>query len=65
MEERLIQVEMKISFMEDTVATLNTLVAEQRAELDMLKAIIERLEARLRAGEDSMGDLPNKRPPHY
>ncbi|PKL14749.1 MAG: hypothetical protein CVV52_00515 [Spirochaetae bacterium HGW-Spirochaetae-8] len=65
MEERLMQVEMKISFMEDTVATLNALVAEQRKELDTLKAIIERLEARLAAGEESMGDLPNRKPPHY
>ena len=59
------QVEMKISFMEDTVATLNSLVAEQRTELDTLKTIIERMEARLLAGEESMGDFPHRRPPHY
>jgi uncharacterized coiled-coil protein SlyX len=65
MEERLMHVEMKISYMEDTVAILNALVAEQRMELDNLKTTIQRLEARLAAKEEPLGDIPNRRPPHY
>jgi SlyX protein len=65
MEERITQVEMKISFMEDTIITLNTLVVQQQKEIDGLYAMFERLETRLTEGEENSTDVPSQRPPHY
>jgi len=65
MEERIIQMEMKISYMEDTIATLNSLVVRQRKEIDNLYALIERLEARLTEGEENPQEVSIQRPPHY
>jgi uncharacterized coiled-coil protein SlyX len=65
MEERIIQMEMKISYMEDTIATLNSLVIQHRKEIDNLYALIERLEARLTEGEENPQEVSIQRPPHY
>lgn len=65
MEEQIIQMEMKISYMEDTIATLNSLVIQQRKEIDNLSALIERLEARLTEGEENPQEVSIQRPPHY
>lgn len=51
--------------MEDTIATLNSLVIQQRKEIDNLSALIERLEARLTEGEENPQEVSIQRPPHY
>ena len=61
------RVEMKIAFMEDTVETLNALVAEQQKIIDGLLLKIERLESKISdLAEIAPGlSIPNKKPPHY
>jgi len=67
MQERMTRVEMKIAFMEDTVETLNALVAEQQKIIDGLLLKIERLESKISdLAEIAPGlSIPNKKPPHY
>ncbi|MHC1691688.1 MAG: SlyX family protein [Sphaerochaetaceae bacterium] len=67
MEDRMVQVEMKLAFMEDTVGILNALVTQQRKEIDLLQKTLMQLEGRLAEVAEIAGDgsRPNRRPPHY
>ena len=58
MEERLIELETRFSFQEDTIETLSSLIADQQAQIDALKRhvdIISKLLQRL-MHEDSLED---------
>lgn len=63
-EERVIHIESKITYLEDTVQELNTMVYQQQKQIDQLQAMYEFLlihiqELAAATGEDS------ERPPHY
>jgi SlyX protein len=65
-EERLTQLEIKLSFTEDWVDTLNQLVIEQQAQIDGLKRQLQAL--RLESPTDGTQAARNPRdelPPHY
>ncbi len=64
MDERLITVEMQLTYAQETIETLNTVVTEQGMELDRLKSVIEKLERRI---VDLAEDRENseEKPPHY
>ena len=65
-EERLTQLEIKLSFTEDWVDTLNQLVIEQQAQIDGLKRQLQAL--RLESTTDGANTVRNPRdemPPHY
>ncbi len=65
-EERLTQLEIKLSFTEDWVDTLNQLVIEQQAQIDGLKRQLQAL--RLESTTDGANTARNPRdelPPHY
>ena len=65
-EERLTQLEIKLSFTEDWVDTLNQLVIEQQAQIDGLKRQLQAL--RLESPTDGAQAARNPRdelPPHY
>jgi SlyX protein len=65
-EERLTQLEIKLSFTEDWVETLNQLVIEQQAQIDGLKRQLQAL--RLESPSDGASAARNPRdelPPHY
>jgi len=66
-EQRLIDIELKLVSLEDTVQSLNEQVYEQGRQLDELRALCRLLVARL---EESAGHVPavaavDERPPHY
>ncbi|HLT99888.1 MAG TPA: SlyX family protein [Burkholderiaceae bacterium] len=66
-EQRLIDIELKLVSLEDTVQSLNELVYEQGRQLDELRALCRVLVTRL---EESAGHVPaaaaaDERPPHY
>ena len=66
-EERLIDIESKITYLEDTVQELNQTVYQQQKKIDQLQALCESLTVHLRAlseaaSEESAG---TERPPHY
>ena len=65
-EERLMQLEIKLSFTEDWVDTLNQLLIEQQAQIDGLKRQLQAL--RLESPTDGAQAARNPRdelPPHY
>lgn len=67
MEERLIDIELKLTSLEDTVQMLNDLVYEQRKELDEMRALCRLLINRQREQEGDGGTAGplDERPPHY
>ena len=66
-EERLEDIETKISYQEDQIEELNKTVYQQQKKLERLQTICEALARELRAlaeaGND--GKSANERPPHY
>ena len=67
MEESITRLEMKTAFMEDTLLTLNDLVAEQQKQLDALTIAVQKLEAKLGylIEMEDEGAKADQRPPHY
>jgi SlyX protein len=65
-EERLINIEIKIAYQEDTIQELNNVVCEQQKQIDKLEATCEFLVNRVKVLSESTGDnIPNEKPPHY
>jgi len=67
-EERLENIETKISYQEDQIEELNKTVYQQQQKLDQLEAICEALARQVRslaeAANEGKGPA-NERPPHY
>lgn len=66
-EERLENIEAKITFQEDLIEVLNTTVYQQQKKLERLEAICESLAGQIQAlAETGNENKPaNERPPHY
>jgi SlyX protein len=66
-EERLVNIEAKITFQEDLIEELNKTVYQQQQKLERLEAICASLarniESLAEAGNEGMP--ANERPPHY
>ncbi|MEO2095138.1 MAG: SlyX family protein [bacterium] len=64
MEKRLIDLEVKILFLEETLDTLNEVILSQGRNIETLEQKLERLEsASLAPGEEA--SKQDERPPHY
>lgn len=66
MEQRLIDLEIKASFTEDSLDQLNQIIVRQQQQIDMLKRAIDHL--RQSTAEQGVGGSRNLRdelPPHY
>jgi SlyX protein len=67
-EERLENIETKISFQEDQIEELNKTVYQQQRKLDQLeeicRALARHVQALAEAGNEGKS-LANERPPHY
>ena len=67
-DERLINIETKVSFQEDHIEELNKTVYQQQQKIERLEAICEALARQVRslaeAGNEGKGPA-NERPPHY
>ena len=64
MDDRLVKMEVKIAYMEETIATLDSVVREQSGEITTLKNRLSLMEKRFSELIDD--GLPNaERPPHY
>jgi SlyX protein len=67
-EDRLIEIETKIAFQENTIKDLNDVIYEQQKEMDRLGLICEALVKRVKEfsefipGTDAPSD---EKPPHY
>ncbi len=66
-EERIVNIETKISFQEDQIEELNKTVYQQQQKLDRLETICEALARELRALAEAGNESKpaNERPPHY
>ena len=61
-----IELEIKVTFLEDTLTELNKIVYKQQIAIDELQETIRKLTARIDELEDMSGeDLPHVKPPHY
>lgn len=67
MEDRLVDIEIKITRQEDLVETLNQLVYQQQKKLDDLEALCAALARRVKdmAMSDAAQNPTNEKPPHY
>ncbi len=65
-EQRLIEIESKISYQEDLIQTLNDVVYQQQEKIAQLEAQDRKLMERLQSlGESGDSDHDDKPPPHY
>lgn len=63
--ERIVAIETKLAYVEDSVERLHAIIIEHSNEIDRLKA--ENIAFRAKVGEiqDSILEIPDQRPPHY
>ena len=65
-EERFINIETKLAYMEDFVNQIQQVAVEQAKEIVLLrkenKLMIEKIKE---MAENQEGDIPNRKPPHY
>lgn len=65
-EQRLVNIETKITFQEDLVEELNKTVYQQQKKLERLEAFCESLARHIESlAAASDGKTVNERPPHY
>jgi len=66
-EDRLENIETKITYQEDQIDALNKTVYQQQQKLERLEAICESLASNIRslAEAGAEGKPANERPPHY
>lgn len=64
MEDRIVELEIKVSFQEKALRELEDVVTQYATRLDALGREVEALRARLDDGGDG-GDIVDEPPPHY
>jgi SlyX protein len=66
-EERLVEIEIKLTHQEDAVEELNQVVCQQQKKIDHLEAICEALIRHVKELSDSAAEqrTTNETPPHY
>ena len=66
-ENRVAEMEIKLTHMEDDLKTLNDAVVRQQTHIEKLELAVERLKDRLNAQNEARGgeEIPDERPPHY
>ncbi len=66
-EDRLAEIEIKLTYQEDLVQELNTLVYQQQKRIDHLEKLCEALVDHIRglAEPGTPRSLADERPPHY
>lgn len=62
LEQRIIDLEVKVSFMEALVETLNSVVKAQADKLDKLQSTLEQVKDQVGSG---VADPTHVNPPHY
>ncbi|MGX2040216.1 SlyX family protein [Methylocaldum sp. MU1018] len=66
-EERLVDLETKLAYQEDTIQALNNVVCEQQKQIDQLEAtcrlLVDRI-TQLSIAADA-GKIVDEKPPHY
>jgi SlyX protein len=64
-EDRIINIEIKLTDQENLVDTLNRTVYEQSRRIDQLEALVAKMAEHIRVLRDREQGPVNERPPHY
>jgi len=64
-QDRINALEMKLTYQQETIDSLNETVTEQWAEIEKLKKLMPALTERLFKLEDNAPQAPEAPPPHY
>ncbi len=66
-EDRLVDIEIKLSYQENTIRELNSVVCAQQKQIDQLESACKVFASRIKDLSESLeGKLPlNEKPPHY
>lgn len=62
-EKRLIDLETKISFQDQTIEDLHDVIYKHQQQINQLQKAIENFQNQIKSGENDI--LPNEKPPHY
>lgn len=66
MEERIIQLETKLAYLEDFMNQLQEVVVAQSKEIELLHTENKMMAEKIRDMAGVLeGDIPNRKPPHY
>ena len=67
MENRITELEIRLTHLEDTIEVLNKTIIEQHAEIDMLQLQVSNLEKKIKASQVSQvaHESEETPPPHY
>lgn len=66
LEERMMDIEVRIARQEDLIDTLNQTVYRQQTKIDELETLCSALAGRLKEVANTMEEAPlDERPPHY
>ena len=63
--ERIDALEMRLTFQDETIETLNQTITDQWKQIDALTRQLAELKERLQDAESSGSGAVNERPPHY
>ena len=69
LQTQLIDVQMRVSYQDDTLAQLNDVIAEQDSMIQLLqkqmRALVKKHDEMDYSAEQNGGNLSDERPPHY
>lgn len=65
LSERIDALEMRLTYQDESIETLNQTITAQWTEIDRLTRQVAELKERLREAESNMPGPANERPPHY
>lgn len=65
LSERLEALEVRVTYQDDTIETLNQTITAQWTEIDRLTRQVAELKERLQDAESNIPASANERPPHY
>ncbi len=66
LEKRIIDLEIKLSYIEDFSNQIQELAVEQSKTIDLLHKEMKIMATRIKDMSDQLeGDVPNRKPPHY
>jgi SlyX protein len=66
-EDRLVDIEIKLSYQEETIRELNSVVCAQQKQIDHLESIYKMFASRFEDLSETLGGKSplNEKPPHY
>jgi len=65
LSDRIDALEMRLTFQDETIETLNRTITDQWKQIDALTRQLTELKERLQDAESNAGGSINERPPHY